>query len=133
MSWLIVKLLQKGFKMSEKAIRHIEPFTNQFGDVIQPGDAVYSITMCTKNTHIAKGEYLGVIKREGWRGKEELSVQVLVDAEKTAWRWKDTKEDTTWFAYYSQSRELNSRDVEAYGVPYKRVSTLQLNRIVPAK
>jgi hypothetical protein len=119
--------------MTEKAVRHIEPFTNQFGDVIQPGDAVYSITMCTKNTYVAKGEYLGVIKSLGWGGRETTRVQVLVDAQKTAWRWRDTKEDTTWLAYYSQRGEPNARMVEAYNVPYKRVSTLQLNRILPAK
>ncbi len=119
--------------MSKTTVRHIEPFTNDFGDVIQPGEAVYSITMCTKTTSVKKGEYLGVIKRTGWRGKEELSVQVLVDASRTSWRWKDTKEHTSWFAYYSQCKEPNARQVEAYSVPYKRVSTLHLNRIVPAR
>jgi hypothetical protein len=119
--------------MTEKAVRHIEPFTNQFGDVIQPGEEVYSITMSYKTTSVKKGEYLGVIKRAGWGGREEVAVQVLVDAQKTAWRWRDTKEDTTWLAYYSQSGEPNARMVEAYNIPYKRVSTLQLNRILPAK
>jgi hypothetical protein len=119
--------------MSEKPVRHIEPFTNQFGDVIQPGDAVYSITMCTKTTSVKKAEYLGVIKREGWRGEEQLAVQVLVDADKTVWRWADTKEDTSWDVYYRQCNKPNSRQIEAYSVPYKRVSTLQLNRIVPVR
>lgn len=119
--------------MSEKPVRHIEPFTNDFGDVIQPGEAVYSITMCTKTTSVKKAEYLGVIKRVGWRGQEHLSVQVLVDSTKTTWRWTDTKEDTSWFAYYSQRHEPNARQIEAYSVPYKRVSTLQRNRIVPAR
>jgi hypothetical protein len=118
--------------MTEKAVRHIEPFTNQFGDVIQPGEAVYSITMCTKTTSVKKAEYLGVIKRAGWGGREELAVQVLVDAQKTAWRWKDTKEDTSWDVYWRQ-KNSTGREVEPYNIPYKRVSTLQLNRIVPAK
>lgn len=119
--------------MSEKPVRHIEPFTNTFGDVIQPGESVYSITMCTDRTHVTKGEYLGVLKRPGWGGRVETKVQVLVDANKTAWRWKDTKEDTTWLTYYSQRSEPNARQVEAYSVLYKRVSTLNLNRIVPAR
>jgi hypothetical protein len=89
--------------------------------------------MCTKTTSVKKAEYLGVIKREDWRGKEQLAVQVLVDADKTVWRWADTKEDTSWDVYYRQCNKLNSRQIEAYSVPYKRVSTLQLNRIVPAK
>ena len=119
--------------MTEKAVRHIEPFTNQFGDIIQPGEEVYSITMSYKTTSVKKGEYLGVIKRAGWGGREEIAVQVLVDAQKTAWRWRDTKEDTTWLAYYSQRNQPDARMVEAYNIPYKRVSTLQLNRILPAK
>ena len=120
--------------MTEKAVRHIEPFTNQFGDVIQPGETVYSITMSYKTTRVSKGEYLGVIKRiSSWGGREEVAVQVLVDAQKTAWRWRDTKEDTTWLAYYSQRGQPDARMVEAYNIPCKRVSTLQLNRILPAK
>lgn len=130
---MIVELLQGELKMSEKkVVRHIEPFTNEFGDVIQPGEAVYAVTMCTSRTHITKGEYLGVIKREGRRGQVQLVVQVEVDAKRTAYRYKDTKEDTTWIEYYYNGRP-NGREVEIYSVPCKRVSTLQLNRIVPAK
>lgn len=118
--------------MTEKVVRHIEPFTNEFGDVIQPGEAVYAITMCTSRTHVTKGEYLGVIKRAGWRGDVEPYVQVRVNTQRTAWRWKDTKENTTWNEYYKQLHGVG-RDVETYQVPCTRISTLQLNRIVPAK
>ena len=119
--------------MTEKKVaRHIEPFTNEFGDVIQPGEDIYAITMCTKNTYVTKGKYLGVIKRAGWRGQEQLAVQVEVDAKRAAYRYKDTKETTTWHEYYYNGGP-NGREVELYSVPYKRVSTLQLNRIVPAK
>lgn len=118
--------------MSKTTVRHIEPFTNDFGDVIQPGEAVYSITMCTKTTSVKKGEYLGVIKRVGWRGKEELSVQVLVDANQTKCRFKDTGQDTTWTNWYYNERQ-SGREIEYYTIPYKRVSTLQRNRIVPAR
>lgn len=117
---------------NEKPVRHIEPFTNEFGDVIQPGDAVYVITRCTGQTSVKKGEYLGVIKRTGWRGATELAVQVRVDAKKMAWRYTDTGENTTWTEYYYNGRK-SDRKVEMYYVPYKRVSTLQLNRIVPGK
>ena len=117
--------------MTTKTVRHIEPFTNEFGDVIQPGDTVYSITRCTGSTHVSKGKYLGVIKRyDYWRKGEAPYVQVEVDAKKAAYRWKDTKEDTTWNEYWKQ-RSTTGRGIEIYYVPYKRVSTLQLNRIVP--
>jgi hypothetical protein len=119
--------------MTEKVVRHIEPFVNQFGDTINPGDAVYAITVCTQRTHVAKGNYLGVIKRAGWRGNEERYVQVLVDAKRTEMRWADTDEPTNWNQYWNSGTTNDTRRAVKYvPVPYKRVSTLQLNRIVPA-
>jgi hypothetical protein len=114
--------------MTEKVQRYVEPFTNQFGDFIKPGDMVYAVTVSTSRTAISKGKYLGVTKSSGWRGEEVKRVQLEVDTKKSYWYFTDTGERTTWNEYYNNQKD---RDVALGYEPCKRITTLQLNRIMP--
>jgi hypothetical protein len=114
--------------MTEKVQRYAEPFVNSFGDVIQPGDEVYAVTVSTSRTAVSKGKYIGVTKSSGWRGEEVKRVQLEVEAKRSYWYFKDTGERTTWNEYYYKQKD---RDVGMGYEPYKRITTLQLNRIMP--
>ncbi len=54
------------------------PFTNDHGDVINPGDPILSVTKCTGSAYAAKGIYLGYrIVREATKDRpQEISVCV---------------------------------------------------------
>jgi hypothetical protein len=114
--------------MTEKVQRYAEPFVNSFGDVIQPGDEVYAVTVSTSRTAVSKGKYIGVTKSSGWRGEEVKRVQLEVDAKRSFWVYKDTGERVDYYVWYKSDR---SRDVTIDYEPYKRITTLQLNRIMP--
>ena len=62
-------------------MRNSVPFTNSFGQVINPGDEVVVVTHCTGSTNITKGKYLGM------RGE---SVQAEVPDRKWTWFVKGT-------------------------------------------
>lgn len=55
---------------------NVVSFINEFGDVIQPGEDVLIVTMCTKTTHVSKGRYLGS------RG-ESNNINVVVEVDKS--------------------------------------------------
>ena len=93
--------------------REVIPFTNDFGQVINPGDEVVVVTTCTGNTNTQKGRYVGM------RGK---SVQAEVEYTKFEWFNKDTGEAGS---YYKIPSELRSHR----RVPAKRITTLWYNRI----
>lgn len=114
--------------------REAIPFTNDFGQVINPGDDVVVVTTCTGNTNTQKGKYVGM------RGK---SVQAEVPSGSYAYFVKGTDEraphnfhDRLWKAglKYNTPEWKELRD-EVYG-PYEyrqtggtRITTLQYNRI----
>lgn len=93
--------------------RNVVPFTNDFGQVINPGDEVVVVTTCTGSTNTAKGVYVGM------HGK---SVQAEVEYTKFEWYNKETDKAGS---YYHIPSELRSHR----RVPSKRITTLQQNRI----
>ena len=110
------------------------PFTNKFGDTINPGDAVYAITTCTHRTYITKGEYLGYVETSGYDYKTRSAtlipkVQVRFPAVKYAHFDKKTGKLFNWNDY---TYEYYKENVERQEIPTHRVSTLVYNNILPA-
>ena len=121
--------------MSEKRERIIKPFTNSFGQVIEPGTPVFVVTTCTKRTNITKGEYVGYIERDSYVwdqeqktyvSKVEPFVQARVEYDKAYYVYKDTEERVNWKTYAS------NRDCEWRSEKAHRITTLQYNRILRA-
>jgi hypothetical protein len=90
------------------------PFTNEFGQVIQPGDEVLVVTMCTKTLNMQRGTYLGLRNR---------SVQVRVPDNSWEWYNKETGLPGSYYSIPASLREYRKK------VNATRISTLQLNRI----
>ena len=116
-----------------KRERKILPFTNRFGDVIQPGDTVYSITTCSHRTHINKAEYVGYIERSqyDWRTKEtklEPYVQVRLPYTSTIYFDKKKNKEYDWVGH---TKEYFDENVERREIPGFRISTLWYNNVIP--
>ena len=93
--------------------REAIPFTNDFGQTINPGDEVIVITTCTKSTNTRKGKYVGM------SGK---SVQAEVEYTKFEWYNKETGEAGSYYKIPLEQRSHRR-------VPAKRITTLNYNRI----
>lgn len=118
-----------------KKERKVLPFTNSFGDVIQPGDDVYIVTTCTHRTHVTKGEYIGYVERSGYDYHKNESVvlpvvQVRVPTTRTIYWDKRTDKPFKWSDY--STSEIFSENVETRTEPTFYISTLNYNRILPA-
>lgn len=121
--------------MSEKRERIVKPFTNSFGQVIEPGMPVFVVTVCTGRTSITKGEYIGYIERDVDRFNGETRVletikepfvQARVEYDKAYYVYKDTEERVNWKTF-SSNRDCEWRSEKAH-----RITTLQYNRILRA-
>lgn len=121
--------------MSEKRERIVKPFTNKFGQIIEPGMPVFVVTTCTKQTKIIKGEYVGYIERECYVYDREQQkhvwkvapfVQARVEYRNAYYAYKDTGERVDWRTLNS-NREREWRYEKAH-----RITTLQYNRILRA-
>ena len=122
--------------MSEKRERIIKPFTNSFGQVIEPGTPVFVVTVCTGRTSITKGEYVGYIERGVDRFNRETReletikepfVQARVEYNLTKIVYKDTGERVNWSTFVRGARETECVTEKAH-----RITTLQYNRILRA-
>lgn len=116
-----------------KRERKVLPYTNRFGDVINPGDKVYSITTCSHRTHISEGEYVGYVERDSpdykTRSYKPMPyVQVRVPAQITYWFDKLKNRKYSWVNHNSQYFQEN---VESRTTYTTRITTLQLNNIIP--
>lgn len=114
--------------------REAVPFTNDFGQVINPGDDVVVVTTCTGNTNTTRGKYLGL------RGKY---VQAEVPSNSWAYFVKGTDEraphnfsNELWQAglKYNTPEWKELRDKVYAPYEYRRtggtrVTTLYYNRI----
>jgi hypothetical protein len=114
--------------------REIVPFTNDFGQVINPGDEVVVVTTCTGSTNTAKGKYVGM------RGK---SVQAEVPSGSWAYFVKGTDERApanfhnelykSGFKYntpeYKELRDKVYAPYEYRKTYGTRITTLYYNRI----
>lgn len=120
--------------MREKRVRVIKPFTNMFGQVIEPGMPVFVVTTCTHQTYITKGEYIGYIERDVYRYNHETKlvavpepfVQVRVECNTDRCVYKDTGEDIVW------SNFDPNRANEWVTTGGTRINTLRYNRIIRA-
>lgn len=120
-----------------KRIRIEQPYTNTFG-TYNPGDTVLIVTMCTQRVNMYKGRYLGYIERPwgyGANQKMEKFVQAEVDETRyeyqypdgSKFKWSDLGSD------YAKFREMMADGrIVRVAIPYKRITTLQLNRIAPS-
>ena len=102
-----------------KSKRIVAPFTNQWGDVINPGDKVFAITVCTGRTNVDKVEYVGYIQHS-----HSVSVQVRRPHIYRQAFYKGTDQHATW--PFESNREVEWRKRETTWI-----TTLQYNRIIP--
>lgn len=121
--------------MRERRVRVVKPFTNSFGQVIEPGTPVFVITVCTHQTNIAKGEYIGYIERDASRYDRELQqfvafkepfVQARVECDTSRCVYKDTGENVVWSKFDA------NRANEWVTTKGTRITTLLYNRILRA-
>ena len=57
-----------------KSKRKVEPFTNKFGQVVEPGDTVACVTQgYSHSVHSYTGIYVGSIEREQWRKLKQFA------------------------------------------------------------
>ena len=124
--------------MREKRERIIKPFTNKFGQVIEPGMSVFVVTVCTGQTHITKGWYIGYIERDVLRYDQRIDHRVLVTVKEpfvqarieydaVKFVYKDTGERVNWKTFVRGERETEYMTEKAY-----RITTLNYNRILRA-
>jgi hypothetical protein len=114
--------------------REVIPFTNDFGQVINPGDDVVVVTTCTGSTNTQKGKYVGM------HGK---SVQAEVPSSSYAYFVKGSDERAPHNFHnelYKSGFNWNTPEWKALRekvyAPYEyrkihgtRITTLQYNRI----
>lgn len=123
--------------MSEKRERIVKPFTNSFGQVIEPGTPVFVVTVCTGRTSITKGEYVGYIERDAYVYDQEQKtyvskiapfVQARVEYDKAYYAYKDTGERVDWKTFTS---DVAGKCVWMSEKAH-RITTLNYNRILRA-
>jgi len=108
------------------------PFTNEFGQVIQPGQACIIVAKgYSGSISTYKGRYLGVRTYTTYWQKDKPQYQVVAEVEdkKGGYVHPTTGEVHT----YAQMRKLQAEGIECkYGyVPNKRITNLWLNLIYP--
>lgn len=117
-----------------KSKRIEKPFTNQFGQIINVGDPVISITLCTGRTYLTRAKYVGVIESPGgrWEGRYpnekwvpciDERVQVAVTQDCTDWYRKDN--DDICYTWECDESERYSKTTPI------TISTLNYNNILP--
>lgn len=117
-----------------KSKRIVAPFTNKFGQTIQPGEDVFAITTCTGIVSINQAKYVGYVERQSydWDTKTyglEKFAQISTPCTKNVYYKKGTTEPFVWGFYNSGIPGTDQFDrVE---VPFDQISTLQYNRIIP--
>lgn len=112
-----------------KSNRVVAPYTNKFGQTINPGDSCIAITTCTGRTSIDRVEYVGYIERKvyNWRTKEYTPSQ-FVQIRRPAKVYKGafyegTDERARW--PFDQSRKVEYRYEDS-----KIITTLQCNNVI---
>jgi hypothetical protein len=119
-----------------KAVRIEAPIEGALGNTVNVGDTVMVVTTGWSTT-VTKGKYLGYIEGSGYY---KVRAQVEVQERTYERLWNDTKQPVN----YSDKRweELTKspdyytayqKETHVVTVPYKRVTTLNLNRIATIK
>lgn len=105
-----------------KIVRTVEPWTNDEGQVIQPGDSVFAFRTHQGRLSISLGVYLGYI--ETW----EKKVQVSIEKKKGVVYLPGSDVEFNWLKY----RKTNTSypmNLERRLKTVRKVSTLNYNRI----
>lgn len=92
------------------------PYTNDVGQTINVGDKVVAVTVSTQTVKMRPGTYLGQTQNGG--------CQVEVTDHRYETRYTDTGELVQWSTFNK------ARPHETNKVPFQRICTLQLNRIL---
>ena len=115
-----------------KSKRVVAPFTNQFGQTLNPGESCIAITTCTGRTSISRVEYVGYIERNSYnyqtRSYEPTKyVQIRRPAKvyKGAF-YEGTDEKARW--PYDANRKVDYRYEDS-----KIITTLQYNNVLADK
>ena len=74
------------------------PFTNEFGDVINPGDSVIVVTDRFKSVKINKGTYLGL-----------NNTKVVVSIPSQRWTWNSKTQTGGWEDVMHRSHLIKNR------------------------
>lgn len=116
-----------------KPIRIEQPYTNEFG-TYNPGDTITVVTMCTQRVSMYKARYLGYIERAGWRGAVDKFVQAEVDEVSHEIQYPDGT-PFSWSTFGNNydlfHKMMDDGRLLRVAKPYKRITTLQRNRIAP--
>ena len=116
-----------------KAKRIVAPFTNKFGDTINPGDKVYAITTCTHRTRVNESEYVGYVERSGYDFKTKQKVMmpyVQVKTKRSRPTYYDNVKKAT-FKWSDYTSEYFKQNVTRGEEDFYAISTLYYNNIVP--
>lgn len=117
--------------MAKKLVRIEAPIKGVFGEEVQVGDEVMVVTTgFGHQVNLRKGKYLGYIEGNSYyKQRAQVAVQsirhIQVKPDGTEFIWKRDYHRETW-------PEVR-KTLIAKGIPYTRISTLCLNRIVTLK
>jgi hypothetical protein len=113
-------VIQSASEVIMKSTFHAEPFTNEIGQVINPGDRVAYVTH-GYSVHVGKGVYAGVLRDSdgnhygtrvtGIKTKQSFPTGKMKKITSTKWDYALKKSVPYTWEY--EEREL--RDVEPYG------------------
>lgn len=113
-----VKAKAQKVPKAKKLTYAVEPFTNELGQVIQPGDHIIAVTQgYNHSTKVRKGIYLGL--RFASKGKVS---SVVVKVQTSGYRWVDASGKQ---CHYSGEGVKNEK------YTYERQSSLPSKRIYP--
>lgn len=121
-----------------KLTRIEAPIKGALGNEVKPGDTVMVVTTGWGNTYCNRGKYLGYVEGKGYY-KQRAQVEVEEKSYKRL--WNDTNQEFTYGGerekalysdYATYSKKLQEL-THVITVPYKRIATLNLNRIATLK
>lgn len=114
----VVKPSTKKVPKAKKLTYAVEPFTNELGQTIQPGDHIIAVSQgYNHSTKVRKGIYLGV----RFTSKGKVST-VVVKVQMSGYRWVDASGEP---CHYSGEGVKNEK------YTYERQSSLPSKRIYP--
>lgn len=60
----------------KKPKRIVAPFTTEWGHTIQPGQKVFAVTTCSHQMLVEEVEYIGYVKRDGYRYDSKTKIYI---------------------------------------------------------
>jgi hypothetical protein len=117
--------------MASKLVRIEAPIKGVFGETVNVGDEVAVMTTGWGNAYLSKGKYLGYIEGNDYYYKRRAQIAiettriVQLKPDGTEFNWNKDYSSATW--------EEVSKTLVLKEIPYTRITTLKLNRIVTLK